>query len=91
MVWVTDVLLPFQKVLPVCYFPPDGDAIRILGPWNGETQLKPSPVELGGRFFRGVTYEIEVGPFWHRQSPRKGRCSVAVSSNRKTKGMIDFF
>ena len=31
MVWVTDFLLPFQKVLPVRYFPPDGDAIRILG------------------------------------------------------------
>eukprot|EP00966_Prymnesium_polylepis_P160397 3708381-Prymnesium_polylepis.1 len=40
--------------------------------WNGETQLKPSPVELGGRLIMRVTYEIEVGPFWQALS-RKGR------------------
>eukprot|EP00966_Prymnesium_polylepis_P008110 186905-Prymnesium_polylepis.1 len=42
-----------------------------------DTELKPSPVELGGRVIRGVTYEDEVAgtvaaPFW-QTGPRKGR------------------
>eukprot|EP00966_Prymnesium_polylepis_P323907 7380034-Prymnesium_polylepis.1 len=38
--------------------------------WNGETQLKPSPVELRGLLFP-VTYEIEVRPLSGRVPERK--------------------
>eukprot|EP00966_Prymnesium_polylepis_P044430 1029789-Prymnesium_polylepis.1 len=45
------------------------------------TQLKPSPVELGARLLRGVTYENEVRPFWRRRCPREGGGSVAESAD----------